>query len=91
MSEKEFQRMVIRLANMRGWLAYHTYDSRRCVAGYPDLTLLRPPRLIFAELKTDKGRLRPEQEIWLERLKGTSAEVVIWRPKQWKEIEEMLK
>ena len=41
MNEAELQRNVLSLAAMTGWLAYHTYDSRRSQAGFPDLVLVR--------------------------------------------------
>jgi hypothetical protein len=37
-------------------------------AGLPDLVLVKPPRVVFLELKSDKGRVRPEQQIWLDAL-----------------------
>ena len=67
-SEKEWQSTVLDLATLGGWRSYHTFDSRRSAPGFPDLTLVRPPELVFAELKAEKGRTTPEQEAWLEDL-----------------------
>lgn len=67
-SEAAFQQQVLNLAELYGWRAYHTHNSRRSQPGFPDLVLIRGPELIFAELKTDKGRLRPEQEAWIAEL-----------------------
>jgi hypothetical protein len=50
------------------WRIYHTRNSKGSHAGFPDLVLLRPPRLIFAELKTERGKLTRAQEDWLEAL-----------------------
>lgn len=80
MTEKEFQQRVIVEAQLAGWHVYHTYDSRRSAAGFPDLTMVRPPRLIFAELKSAKGRVTPAQQKWIEDLSKTPAEVYVWRP-----------
>ena len=41
MTEAQFQEAVVQLARLTGWLVYHTFDSRRSQAGYPDLTLLK--------------------------------------------------
>ena len=75
MSEASFQGAVVEYARLRGWLVYHTRDSRGSQPGYPDLTLVRGGRLIFAELKTDTGRVRVEQQAWLAALAFAGAEV----------------
>lgn len=88
-TEESFQAAVIDLARHAGWLVWHAYDSRRSSPGFPDLTLVNPPagRVIFAELKTQRGRVRPEQRTWLWALeKCPSVEVALWRPSQWDEI-----
>ena len=80
-SEKQFQAQILQLANLTGWLTYHVYDSRLSAAGFPDLVLCRPPLVLFAELKSEAGRLRPEQEAWLEALRGCgSVGARLWRP-----------
>ena len=89
--EKDFQHTLIAYAQLAGWTIYHTYDSRRSEAGFPDLTMVRGVRLIFAELKSHKGKLRPEQETWLQQLSGVpSVEAYVWRPLDWPEIEKVL-
>lgn len=50
--------------------------------GFPDiaglLTRKRPGVLFALEVKSEKGRLRPDQQVWLERIRwcGGVAEVV---------------
>lgn len=83
LSEKQLQQAVIDLARLLGFAVYHTHDSRRSVSGYPDLTLAKGRRLIFAELKTAKGRVKPLQQEWLDRLQRTGAEAYVWRPADW--------
>jgi len=68
------------LAALYGWLPYHTHDSRKSEPGFPDLCLVRGDRLIFAELKTQRGRLTAAQTAWLDKLRATHAEVYVWRP-----------
>lgn len=80
MTEKAWQEIVVELATLYGWLHFHVYDSRRSDPGWPDLTLVKPPQLIFVELKTDKGRVRPAQRDWLTRLALCGQEVYVWRP-----------
>jgi hypothetical protein len=91
-AEAELQAQVISLARWRGFLVYHTYDSRRSPPGFPDLVLVRPPCLYFVELKSERGKLSPDQELWLDTLAGAtnSPEVYVWRPSSWGEIETTL-
>ena len=81
MLEDELQAQVIELATMLGWLAYHTHDSRRSAAGFPDLTLVHPVSgaLIFAELKRDGQHPTPDQRKWLDAL-AIMHTAVVWRP-----------
>jgi hypothetical protein len=87
LTEKEFAQQVADLARILGWACYRVWLSVRSPAGFPDLTLVRPPRLIFAELKSEKGRLSPAQEAWLELLRQVpGVEVHVWRPSDWPTI-----
>ena len=89
--EADFQADVLELAGLTGWLSYHAYDSRRNAAGWPDLALVKPPRLLLVELKTTRGRLRPEQRVWLTALSACpGVEVAVWRPRDWPMIERAL-
>jgi len=90
MTEEEWLQQVRELARLKGWLNYHTRSSRRSDPGFPDLVLVRGDRLIFAELKREKGRLTESQRIWLEALGATDAESYIWRPSDWERVEEVL-
>jgi hypothetical protein len=91
-SEREFMAQIMQLAQLYKWKVYHTHDSRRSQAGWPDLALLRGNRLICAELKSAKGRLTLEQKVWLEALGNVpGVEVYCWRPDDWEEIVEVLK
>jgi hypothetical protein len=90
-SEKEFQEKVIRSAHLLGWKHYHTHDSRRSPEGFPDLLLVKVPKLIFAELKSEKGKPTPAQTGWLTLLKLCHQEVFLWRPSDWDDILMTLK
>lgn len=67
-SESDRQRVIIAAAEQYGWLWYHSTDSRRDPAGWPDLVLVKPPRVLFVELKSTGGRVRPEQHVWMAAL-----------------------
>ena len=93
LTEADLQAAIADLAAVLGWRSYHTFDSRRSNAGFPDLCLWRDHRLIFAELKSAKGKLTPEQEATLDSLMLTAGELHVWRPKDWFDntIAEVLK
>lgn len=103
MRESELQRLVVELALLCGWLVSHTRPARTLQgwrtpvqgsAGFPDLVLVRGgsrPRLVFAELKSARGQVGPEQEAWLSQLRQAGAEVYVWRPADWPAIEALLR
>ena len=102
--EKDFQAQLMEMVNIFGGMAYHAHDSRREVSrngermlvgdkdarGFPDLTIaMRSGRLIFAELKSKKGRLSDHQREWLEALPGHWA--YLWRPEDWDDAVRIIK
>ena len=89
-TEKEFMSQVIQLARLCGWKVYHTHDSRRSVAGFPDLVLLRQGVLIVAELKVGKNQPTAEQAEWLRSFHAVGGRVFVWYPEHWTEIEREL-
>lgn len=102
LSERAFQREVLRYAKQRGWKAFHAsraqYKSGQWATpyggdgkGFPDLLLLRNDRLIVAELKAQSGTLRQEQREWLNAFHSLPcAEVYVWRPADWQAILRIL-
>lgn len=104
LSEAAFQGRIIDLAKLTGWRAHaerpaQFRDGRWAThiqghAGFLDLVLLRPPRLIFAEVKRSlKGRqATPEQQIWLTQLSAVpGVEVYLWTPEGWDDIVDLLR
>lgn len=89
--EAEFQSAVIEAARFNGWRVHHTRTVQirpgvwatplQGDAGFPDLVLAHPDRgVIFAELKSARGRLSPEQDRWIRTLVACGAEAHVWRP-----------
>lgn len=91
LTEKDFQERVLHYARLNGWLCYHTWNSQRSQPGFPDLTLVRPGELVFAELKKETGRVSQAQQGWIDLLDTTEAQAYIWRPSDWPVIEEVLR
>ncbi|MCS7310962.1 MAG: VRR-NUC domain-containing protein [Armatimonadetes bacterium] len=90
--EKEFLQAVRELAELQGWLCYHTWNSVHSPAGFPDLVLVRPPRLVFAELKVGRNRPTSAQQDWLHLLSACpQVEVYLWTPADWEQIERVLR
>ena len=101
MKESYFQSQVIMLAKLHGWLVMHTraVEIRPGVwktplqghAGFPDLVLAHQTRgVIFAELKSDIGRLSAMQKTWLDTLDLAGVENHVWRPKDLHDISTRL-
>ena len=88
--ERHFQQAVMDCARLLGWRVYHTFDSRRSNPGFPDLVLVRD-RVVFAELKTERGQLSRDQAEWLDALGAAGAEAHLWRPADWPTIDATLK
>lgn len=81
MSEADLQSAVLDMCTYLGLRAYHSTDSRRdTCAGFPDLVILGPHGVLWRELKTSKGRIRPEQESWLTGPIRTGHNAAVWRP-----------
>lgn len=81
LTEKELQAQLVEIAVLLGWRRiYHTFDSRRSSSGFPDLVLVRD-RVVFAELKSEKGVLADAQKQWLKALLDASAEAYVIRPR----------
>lgn len=98
--EAEFQRLVMAKAEDEGWLTCHIRrslmsDGRMLTAtsssGYPDLTLVRPPAVVFLELKAERGHSSPEQRKWIRQIqKCEGVEAWIVKPSDWREIVALL-
>lgn len=91
LTEKQFQGQVVELAKIRHWDVYHAQLAKWSEKGWPDLTLMRPPRLVFAELKSEKGKTTERQRYWLEHLEQCGIEVYLWRPSDWDDVERVLR
>lgn len=112
MTEKELQGAVVELAQLLGYKVAHfrparvtrggkeTYETPFAAdgKGYPDLTMVRGRRLIFAEMKAAKGRVSEAQDSWLDALARVADAThnvycVVWKPEDWLDgtIERTLK
>ena len=91
-NERTFQAAIVELAKLTGWRIYHAFDSRRSEAGFPDLVMTRDGRILFAELKTERGRVSEAQREWLTALASCPGlEIYVWRPADWDAIERTMR
>jgi hypothetical protein len=100
MSEAELQRAVIELAKWCGWMVVHFKPAQRSGSwathfdgdvGFPDLVLAHPERgVVFAELKTARGKVTAGQQAWLCALSDAGQDAVVWRPDDWPTILQRL-
>jgi hypothetical protein len=91
MTEDELLNATIYLASLCGWLTTHfraakTDKGYRTAImgnkGFPDLVMVRE-RVVYAELKSDKGRMTHDQMEWSRRLIDAGQEWYLWRPAEW--------
>lgn len=101
-TERDFQDKVITLARLYGWRVHHVRPGMTSRGrwltnvqgnvGFPDLVLAHDKHgVIFAELKSDTGRLTEEQKDWLYTLNVTGHEAWVWRPAQLENITNRLR
>lgn len=101
-TEAEFQALVTQLASRCGWWTMHVYPLQTkggrhrtptTCPGWPDLVLWHPTRQLvwFRELKTDGGRLSPDQRDCLRSLRAAGADVAVWTADQIDHIEHTLR
>jgi hypothetical protein len=103
MTETELQDAVVELAHLLGWRCVHFRAGRTSTgwrtacqfdaAGWPDLSLVGHGTVLFRELKSERGRLSPEQEQWRDCLLANGIDWGVWRPSDWTsgEIERVLR
>lgn len=89
LTEKVWQQQIVQLARTVGWRSYHTLRSKGSQPGYPDLTLVRD-RVVFVEVKTEKGKLSEKQREWLTALWVAGAEVYVARPRDLERLGDVL-
>jgi hypothetical protein len=90
-TEREFTRWVIDVAQTGGWLVHHDLPAQKASgrwatwidgnAGFPDLVLAHPHlgQVLFVELKVGKNQLTTGQDTWLMTLGLANVENHVWR------------
>lgn len=104
--ERAFEREVIRYAESMGWLIHKdraTNAPRICKhckkplkiprndPGFPDLVMVRAGRVVWAELKSARGKPTKDQLCWLRALWAAGEECFVWKPEDWETIAQVLR
>ena len=91
-SEKLFQGQVTSQAKGWGWRVFHDTVAWRSDAGWLDMAMVRPGRLVIAELKTMRGKLSLKQREWLMAwyTSGRCDGPYVWDPSCWRQISRVL-
>jgi hypothetical protein len=94
-TEAQWQAQIIQAAESCGWKHYHTHDSRRSTAGFPDLVMVRGDRMLVIECKKQDDKTPPrrmaEQQEWIDAIDGvTEVTAFVARPSDWDRVTEAL-
>ena len=92
MTEAEFQADLIRLAGLTGYEVMHVrtsigrrdgeraWQTTTSIKGWPDLFVFGVKGHFAVEVKSEKGRLSPEQVRVIDSLRASGLKVYVWRP-----------
>lgn len=90
-TEKQLLEKVRQVALLTGWRFYHSWNSMHSAKGFPDCCLAKKGKILFLELKTENGRLTPEQADWLDQLRFGCYMTRVIRPADFDWLVEELK
>jgi len=92
-TEADLREQVRDLCRLFGWRFLFTWSSIHSPKGMLDLLLINKEqkRVIFAELKSENGKLTPEQQETFDDLQACGQEVWVWRPADIERIAEILR
>lgn len=92
MSEDDYLRRIVDTAHLYGWRVTHFRPARtekgwrtalQGDGGFVDLVLAKHGTVLHVEVKTDRGKVRPDQLEWAKEI-GPSYR--LWRPRDWEQV-----
>jgi len=89
-SEKKFANKVVNYLRKHGWHVQRNGwvgVGNQYMKGFPDLVCVRGI-VLFVELKTAIGKLRPPQEEWRDWIIAANGRWELWRPQDWDAIKQ---
>jgi hypothetical protein len=90
--EADIHRRILAYCRGLGWVVHHSRMDvpATCGVGSPDFVVALPgDRTLWVEVKTAKGKVRPEQAAWIRRLQNLGHKAGVVRSLQ--EFVEMAK
>lgn len=92
-TERDLREQVRDLCKIYHWRFLFTWTSIHSPKGMLDLLLINKEqeRVIFAELKSERGKMTPEQQETFDELDACGQEVYLWRPADIENIARLLK
>jgi hypothetical protein len=86
MRERDYQAIIVQAARYAGWRVFWTWNSMHSPKGWVDLFMLKGGKALAYEVKTEKGRIRPEQLECLALLQAAGIPARIVRPADFDEV-----
>ena len=92
MPEKKWATKIVTYLRKNGWHVQRNSwvgVGNQYMKGFPDLVCVRR-NVLFVELKTFFGQLKPAQEEWRDWILAAGGQWELWRPQHWDEIKQKL-
>jgi hypothetical protein len=83
MSEAELQANIIALCGELGFPVGQMLNFRATIRGWPDLVIIARTKIIYRELKSERGTLSPDQRDTGTRIRAAGGNWAVWRPRDW--------
>lgn len=100
MTGTDLQQTIIEYAHIKGWRIAHFRPAltkkgwRTPVSGdgegFPDLIMVRPPRVVVFECKSEKEKVTTKQVAWLGMFRECGLLSRVVRPHNWNDIVKWL-
>lgn len=102
LKEKPWQKQVEEALDFYGWWWFHVPPNvvvcpkcrwrifRGIRKGWPDIVAIKPPRILWIELKTERGQLEPEQTEVGMMLRACGQTWVHARPRDRESLYELI-
>lgn len=98
LTEAEYQGLIVDTARYLGYEVMHVRRSKgrrrggeawqttTSIKGWPDLTIFGDRGLLFVEVKSESGRVTPEQKVVHAQLRAAGQTVIVSKPSTWPDL-----